>query len=76
MSNKARCRKAIKLLKEYERLMEAAGHPLDPKRIAELDRKRDDGTITSNDRPGTLQREFPGEFKGKTLDDIRRECGM
>jgi hypothetical protein len=32
--------------------------------------------FSSNDLPGKIQSEFPGEFKGKTLNDIRKECGI
>ena len=49
---------------------------VDPKRLAALDQNRDNGTIRTDDLPGSLQREFPGEFKGKSLDEIRRQCAM
>ncbi|WP_327148343.1 hypothetical protein [Nocardia sp. NBC_01329] len=47
-----------------------------PKRKSELQAKINNGTITSNDLPGEIQSEFPGEFKGKTLNDTRKECGI
>ena len=72
--NPAHCATAIKILTQYERLAKKYGSNLPPKRIAELNRLRDAGTITSNHLPGTLTREFPGEFSGKTLAEIKREC--
>ena len=72
--SKDACQKAIKLLEQYERLAQKYGSNLTPKRIDELNRKRDAGTITSNDLPGAMQREFPGEFAGMTLNEIREAC--
>jgi hypothetical protein len=73
----ADCHKAIKLLERYERLMSERGSQLPADRLAALDAARDAGTITSAQLPGTLQREWPGGvFDGKTLDQIRRMCGM
>jgi RHS repeat-associated protein len=68
------CQKAQKLLKEYERLAQKQGSKIAPDRLKKLNAKRDDGTITSDDLPGSLQREFPGIFKGKTLRDIEGIC--
>ena len=72
--DRAACRTAIKLLREYERLANKLGKQIPPARLAELDRKRDAGTITSADLPGWAQVRFPGEFDGTTLDDIRTTC--
>ena len=72
----ANCHKAIKLLRDYERLMKKYGQPLPRKRVQVLDGLRDAGTITSNHLPAKLRREFPGEFAGMTLDAILRKCGM
>jgi hypothetical protein len=74
--DRANCHKAIKLLREYERLMKKYGKPLPRKRVLVLDGLRDAGTITSNDLPAKLRGEFPGEFTGMTIDAIRRKCGM
>lgn len=66
----------MKLLSEYERLYEKlTRRPLPRKLREQLDRKRRDGTITSRDLPGTLQRVFPGELAGYTLAQIRALCG-
>ncbi len=72
--SKQDCNKAIKILTQYQRLAKDRNVKLSPQRIAELNRKRDAGTITSNDLPGTLQREFPGQFNGMTLNEICRLC--
>ncbi len=73
---KARCMTAIKLLTEYESLFKRVnkGKTLDPKRVQELNTKRDNGTITFDDLPGSLKPRFPGEFKGLTLKKIRELC--
>jgi hypothetical protein len=68
------CNQAIKLLTQYERLAQKLGVNLTPKRIQELNQKRDAGTIKSSDLPGTIQRQFPGIFAGKTLSEIRQIC--
>src|SRR2546423_7915416 len=71
------CSTAIKTLTQYERLAEMLGIRLSPRRIEELNSKRDAGTITIDDLPGSLRREWPGgPFDGKTLDEIREACGM
>jgi hypothetical protein len=74
--SKATCDKAVKLLTQVLRLAEKYKIKLSPKRKDELQAKINNGTITSNDLPGKIQSEFPGEFKGKTLNDIRKECGI
>jgi hypothetical protein len=70
------CRTAIKLLEQYERLAAKYGARLPANRLADLDRKRDAGTITSNDLPASLRAEFPGQFAGKTLGEIRLICAL
>ena len=73
--SRAACSKAIKLLTDYARLYEKVNRrPMPRKLREELDRKRAAGTISSNDLPGSLQREFPGELKGLRLDEIRERC--
>jgi large-conductance mechanosensitive channel len=68
------CNKAIKVLEQYERLAKKLNKKIPPKRLEELNRMRDAGTITSNDLPGFL--EFPGgELVGMTLEAIRKLCG-
>ena len=75
--SKRDCSTAIKVLTQYERLAEKLGIRLPPRRLEELNRKRDAGTITIGDLPGTLRREWPGgPFDGKTLDEIRAMCGL
>jgi hypothetical protein len=64
------CKKAIKLLKEFERLANQRGSKLPQKRLDQLRRLRDAGTIRSTGLPATLAREFPG----MTLDEIRATC--
>ncbi len=71
----ARCHKAIKILEQFERLAKKLGVRIPPKRLDHLRRLRDTGQIRSSDLPGTLSREFPGEFAGMTLDEIRKVCG-
>ncbi len=68
------CNKAIKALEQYERLSRKLGKQIPPKRLSELNRKRDTGIITSKDLPGFL--EFPGgQLEGMTLNAIRQLCG-
>lgn len=74
--DRANCHKAIKLLREYERLMKKYGQPLPAKRVQELDGLRDAGTIMSKHLPAKLRREFPGKFAAMTLDAILNKCGM
>uniref|UniRef100_B8HMC1 Uncharacterized protein n=1 Tax=Cyanothece sp. (strain PCC 7425 / ATCC 29141) TaxID=395961 RepID=B8HMC1_CYAP4 len=62
------CQTAIKLL---ERLAEKFNRELSPERIAALNLKRDNQTITSDDLPAVLRKEFPGQFTGMNLRDIR-----
>lgn len=73
--SRAACSKAIKLLTDYARVYEKVNQRPMPRKLREgLDRKRAAGTISSNDLPGSLQREFPGELKGLRLDEIRQRC--
>lgn len=68
------CAQAEKILTQYERLADKLGVSLSAARIAELNRKRDSGTITQYDVPATLRRTFPSGFESKSLDEIRAEC--
>ena len=45
-----------------------------PRSSRELRRKRNDGTITSADLPGFLQKEFPGVLQGFSLAAIIKMC--
>ncbi len=68
------CMAAIKALTKYASTFEKVKHrPLDPRTKEKLDKKRNDGTITSADLPGGLT--FPGgPLKGKNLNKIREIC--
>jgi hypothetical protein len=63
------------LLTDYIRLYEKAGGKPTPKQIQKWNALRDAETITINDLPGSLQREFPGSLRGLTLAEIRKLCG-
>ena len=69
------CNKAIKLLDQPIRLAEKLKKKLPEARKAALRAKIANGSITSNDLPGSIQNEFPPRFKGKTLNQVREECG-
>jgi hypothetical protein len=71
-----KCKKAIKLLEQFERLARKYGIRISLKRLQALKNKRDRGTIKSTDLPAKLRGEFPSEFAGKTLDTIRKECSQ
>jgi len=70
---KNQCHKAIKLLDQYERLMKKYGKEIPPTTLKRLQSLGEN--ITGADLPGTLQSEFPGEFHGLTLREIRKLCG-
>jgi hypothetical protein len=71
------CKKAIKILTQYERLAEKFGLKLPASRIQELNRLRDSEQITINHLPGSLRGEFPlGTFGDMTLAAIRGLCKM
>jgi hypothetical protein len=71
---KKKCDTAIKILTQYERLANKFGKKIPRDKINQLNKLRDAGTITSNNLPGTLLGEFPGEFTGMTLNAIRQMC--
>jgi hypothetical protein len=71
-----RCKKAIKILEQFERLARKFGVKIPIKRLDRLKQLRDAGTIQISDLPGTLAREFPAEFAGQTLAQIRAKCGL
>jgi len=70
----ADCQAAIKILTQYERLANKLGIRLSPTRIRQLDRKRANRTISTDDLPAKLRRKFPGYFKGRSLRDIAQQC--
>ena len=71
----ADCNKAIKLLEQAVRLAEKGGAKLSEKAKKELQDKINNGTITVDDLPGGIRGQFPSEFKGMTLSEIRKICG-
>ncbi len=73
--SKKDCSTAIKILSEPFRLAEKLGINLSEARKLDLRRKINDMTITSHDLPGKLQKNFPGNFQGKSLKQVRAECG-
>jgi hypothetical protein len=68
------CSKALKALKEYERLAGKFGVCLPQSRLDKLNALRDAGKITSNDLPATLRKDFPSCFEGMTLEEIEDFC--
>ncbi|NJK80909.1 MAG: hypothetical protein HC914_13840 [Chloroflexaceae bacterium] len=70
------CNTAIKLLTQYERLLNKQNRNLTQPELARLNSLRDTGQITMHELPGRLHREFPGEFIGLTLQQIRTLCGQ
>jgi Fe2+ or Zn2+ uptake regulation protein len=68
------CNQALKLLTQYERLAAKYKVKLTENRVAVLDELRSQGQITSLDLPATLQRVFPGQFRGLTLNEVRQIC--
>ncbi len=68
------CDTAIKLLTQYERLAAKYDIKISKKRLEELNRKRDNETITVYDLPAGLRELFPGELKGYNLKEIRDLC--
>jgi hypothetical protein len=73
--SKEDCNKAIKLLEQPDRLSQKLKLKIPEKRKQEWAAKIANGTITSNDLPGKIQNDFPPRFKGKTLEQVRAECG-
>jgi hypothetical protein len=70
----AQCKRAIKILEQYDRLTRKLAIRLPLARLAQLDALRETGEIKSTDLPAKLRLDFPGEFAGMTLDVIRRTC--
>ena len=72
--DRGHCKRAIKILEQYERLAGKRRIKLSAARIQELNRLRDAGVIKSTDLPAKLRPKFPGEFAGLTLAAIRQAC--
>ncbi|MDQ3782737.1 MAG: hypothetical protein M3349_07355, partial [Actinomycetota bacterium] len=68
------CNRAIKALERYRRLAQDRGVRLSPERLADLDTKRNAGTIRRSDLPGTIQSQVSGKFGNLTLNEIRAIC--
>lgn len=66
-----KCRQAIKILEQYERLAEKQAAKIPPSRLTNLNLLRDSGMITINHLPGSLHKKFPREFQKMTLAEIR-----
>ena len=70
-----KCKRAIKILEQFDRLANKLGAKLSAGRLARLKDLRDAGTIQAADLPARLTRDFPEEFAGMTLAEIRQHCG-
>lgn len=68
------CKRAIKILEQFERLAKKMGIKLSAARLDQMRALRGAGSITSTDLPAKLRLDFPGEFAGMTLDAIRQAC--
>ncbi|MEM7535551.1 MAG: hypothetical protein AAF639_25470 [Chloroflexota bacterium] len=66
-----KCRQAIKILEQYERLAEKQAAKIPPDRLADLNQLRDTGLITVGHLPASLHKKFPSEFNKMTLAEIR-----
>lgn len=66
---------ASKILTQYERLAAKYGVKLSGKRIAELNRLRNAGVISTSDLPATLLQKFPSQLAGLSLNQIRKLLG-
>ena len=71
---KERCKKAKKLMDQVKRLGEKTRTRIPAKRLQEIKNKFTDGSLTCSDLPGSLQTEFPGEFKLLTYHEIKGRC--
>ncbi len=73
--DRGKCKKALKILEQFDRLAQKLGIRIPARRLRKLNRLRDCETIKSTDLPAGLAREFPGDFAGISLAEIRRRCG-
>ena len=69
-----KCKRAIKILEQFDRLARKLNARLAPGRLAKLKALRDAGIITTADLPARLLRDYPEEFVGLTLAEIRQRC--
>ncbi|HYT93732.1 MAG TPA: hypothetical protein VEL76_33745 [Gemmataceae bacterium] len=69
-----KCKRAIKILEQFERLAQKFKAKLSAARLAKLKALRDSGTIQAGDLPARLTRAFPKEFLGMSLAAIRKHC--
>jgi len=69
-----RCKAAIKLLEQFERLAKKYNVRLPRKRLEKLRDLRDTGAIDSSDLPAKLRCEFPSDFIGMNLAAIHEAC--
>jgi hypothetical protein len=72
--SKDECSRAKKILTSWERLANKIGIKLPKKRLQELRRKTQDGTIRISDLPATLRRAFPSELDRYDLNQIINIC--
>lgn len=72
--SKDECRRAKKILTSWERLANKMGIRISKKRLRELRRKTQDGTIKISDLPATLRRAFPSELDRYDLNQIINIC--
>jgi RHS repeat-associated protein len=71
---KEECKTAIKILTGWERLANKLHIRISPKRLRTLRELTRNGTITINDLPGSLRREFPSIFNDYSLSQIINLC--
>jgi RHS repeat-associated protein len=74
--DKEKCKRAIKILTAYKRLANDHGKSIPPNRMSFLNDLRDSEQIRVTDIPSGLTQDFPEEFRGMTLEQIRKKCGM
>jgi hypothetical protein len=73
-ASKESCNKAKELMDQVKRLGGKTGVKILPKRLQEIKNKITNGSLTYSDLPGSLQTEFPGEFKSLTYNEIKNRC--
>lgn len=72
--SKDECSRAKKILTSWERLANKMGIRISKKRLQDLRRKTQDGTIRISDLPATLRRNFPSELDRYDLNQIINIC--
>jgi hypothetical protein len=71
---KQECKTAMKILRGFRRLVKEHAPGTSTKRIEQLQRKLDEGTLRPDDLPARVRRRIPGRFYGKTIREIEHEC--